>query len=332
MAPPDAQAASEDLTSPVVGVDIGGTKLLAVLVDPDSGVVAGEPIRVEAPTDADEAVAVVVDAVGRLLGPGARPGAVGVGVPGMVDRSGVLRFSPHLPGLAGAPLRPRLREAFPSVAVWVGNDATAAGWAEHAVGAGVGVDDQLMVTLGTGIGGGIIAGGRLVEGVHGFAGELGHMVVDPSGPACPCGQRGCWERYASGSGLGRLARDLAVAGRTPRVVELAGGDPQAVRGEHVTVAAAEGDAEAAGIMADFGWWLALGLANLTNVVDPALVVIGGGLVDAGAVLLDPLRAAFADLVEGPDERADVAIVPAALGPAAGAVGAALLAGARDPTR
>ena len=122
------------------------------------------------------------------------------------------------------------------------NDANCAAWGEWVAGAARGVDDVMLVTLGTGIGGGIILGGRLYRGANGFAGEIGHMVVDPHGPPCPCGQRGCWERFASGSGLGWLAREAAHAGQAARVVELAGGDPESVRGEHVTQAAAEGDA------------------------------------------------------------------------------------------
>ena len=134
-----------------------------------------------------------------------------------------------------------------------------------------------MVTLGTGIGGGLLQGGTLLTGAHGFAGELGHMVVDPSGPPCPCGRRGCWERFASGGGLGRLAREAAQAGQLPEVVALAGGDPEAVRGEHVTAAARAGDPGALAVIGQLGWWVALGLANLVAVVDPSMVVLGGGL-------------------------------------------------------
>jgi glucokinase len=211
------------------------------------------------------------------------------------------------------------------VVVRAGNDATCAAWAERTIGAAAGRDDVVLVTLGTGIGGGIVAGGRLLLGANGFAGEIGHMVVDPHGPRCPCGKRGCWERFGSGSGLGRLGREAAQAGQAHRVAELAGGDPEAVRGEHVTAAAAEGDEEAMAVMAQFGWWLALGLANLANVFDPQCFVVGGGLVAAGAVLFDPLKTAFADLVEAVQYRPPIDILPAELGERAGAIGAALLA-------
>jgi glucokinase len=242
----------------------------------------------------------------------------------MVDTQGVLRRSAHLPGLVEVALAQEISGRLGGVAVRVANDATCAGWAEHLMGAAVGIGDVVMVTLGTGIGGGIVAGGRLIEGANRYAGEIGHMIVDPHGPPCPCGQRGCWERLASGSGLGRLGREWAVAGRAPRVVELAGGDPEAVRGEHVTVAAAAGDGPAVALMAELGWWLALGLANLTNVLDPGMVVIGGGLIRAGEVLMEPARRAFFGLVEGPDARVGLSLQPAALGEQAGAIGAALL--------
>jgi glucokinase len=189
-----------------------------------------------------------------------------------------------------------------------------------------------MVTLGTGIGGGIVTEGVVYEGTNGYAGEIGHMVVDPHGPHCPCGKRGCWERFASGSGLGRLAREAAEAGRARRVVELAGGDPEAVRGEHVTRAATEGDVEARRVMADFAWWLALGLANLANIFDPDCFVLGGGLIEAGTVLMEPTRAAFGDLVEAVKHRPEIRILPAALGERAGAIGAALLARTTPPSQ
>ena len=204
------------------------------------------------------------------------------------------------------------------------NDATAACWAEHSVGAARGFDDVLMVTLGTGIGGGMVAGGRLLDGTHGFAGEIGHIVIDPHGPPCPCGKRGCWERFASGDGLGRLAREAALAGKLDCAVKAAGGDPEAVRGEHVTEAALDGYPEALAVIKEFAWWLAVGLANLCNVLDPSVIVLGGGLIEAQEAVIGPLRDAFADLVEAPSARR-VQVVPARLGEKAGAVGAALLA-------
>jgi len=209
--------------------------------------------------------------------------------------------------------------------VSVDNDGTCAALAEWRLGAGTGTSDMVLVTLGTGIGGGLVAGGRLQRGAHGFAGEFGHMVVDPHGPKCPCGRRGCWERYASGSGLAMLAREAATGRRLREVVERAGGDPLDVRGEHVHDAAREGDAEARAVIDDFGRWVALGLANLTNALDPQMFVLGGGLAAGADLYLDPITRWFGELLYQPHLRPIPRIEFARLGPFAGAVGAALLA-------
>jgi glucokinase len=172
----------------------------------------------------------------------------------------------------------------------------------------------------------VIAGGQLIRGkLNGFAGEIGHMVVDPDGPPCPCGRRGCWERYASGSGLGRLAREAAVGKRLGRVVAFAGGDAERVRGEDVQAAAREGDADALQVIDLFGRWVALGLVNLTNVLDPAMFVLGGGLAAGADLYLGPIQRWFTELLYAPDLRPHPGLAFAQLGERAGAVGAALLA-------
>jgi glucokinase len=312
-----------DLADLAIGIDIGGTKVLGVLIADDGTVVA--EARASTPTSGAELLDVVASVVEGVRPGGSPLPAVGVGAPGLVDRQGVLRFAPNIPGIVGLSIRSGLTALLPGTAVRVGNDATCAGWAERVLGAGRGRDNVLMVTLGTGIGGGLVVEGMLLEGANGFAGEIGHMVVDPNGPRCPCGRRGCWERFASGSGLGRLGREAAHAGEAARVVELAGGDPEAVRGEHVTVAAREGDAGAMVVVGQYAWWLALGLANLANTFDPAALLLAGGLVEAGDILLEPTRAAFADLVEANDHRPPIMIAAAVLGERAGAIGAADLA-------
>ena len=307
-----------------IGLDLGGTKCLGLAVAPDGEVVAEE--RVPTPTEGGDRLLDVLAAVVRdvAAAAGDEPGSVGVGAPGLVDAEGVLRFAPNLRPAIGLPIADGLRRRL-GVRVHVDNDVTCAAYGEWTAGAAAGVDDTLLVALGTGIGGGLVVGGRLVHGAHGYAGEIGHMVVDPDGPACPCGQRGCWERFASGSGLGRLAREAAVSGRAPAVVDLAGGDPDRVRGEHVTDAAQAGDPDAVAILGSFAWWLALGLANLTNVLDPARIVVGGGLVDDAPLWLDATRDAYAGMVVGASARPEVPIVAALLGARAGAVGAALAA-------
>jgi glucokinase len=316
----------------VCGVDIGGTKLLGRVFDP----AGSDPWHAETRRPTPTTAAALIQTVGTLVDdlrhrladhrPGAEISRVGVGIAGLVDRGGRLRFGPNLPGVVELAV-------WDDVATVVGlaphevvveNDATAATWAEHVVGAGAGIDELVLVTLGTGIGVGIVSGGRLVVGHQGFAGEAGHMIVDPQGPPCPCGQRGCWERFASGSGLGRLGREAAEAGHLTAVVA-AVGDPESVRGDHVTAAAQAGDVEALAVFDEFARWVALGLANLTNVLDPEVLVIGGGLVAAGETLLAPVRRAYRGLLYAPDRRTPARVVAATLGESAGAIGAGLLA-------
>jgi glucokinase len=316
----------------VCGLDLGGTKLLGVVLDPAHD---GPPLierKVATPHGPDAVVEALVGLSAALMAEaehdlGRSVRGVGLGAPGLVDRTGTLRYGPNLPDVVNLDFARALSDRLDRPTT-VDNDATCAAWGEHERGAARGCNHSVTVTLGTGIGAGITVKGELLRGANGFAGEPGHMVVDPDGPLCPCGRRGCWERYASGSGLGRLAREAAHAGRGHRMVELAGGEPEAVRGEHVTAAAQEGDAEALAVFRQFGWWVALGVANLVNILDSEIIVLGGGLAEAGDLVLDPTRAAFTELVLAAEHRPPVPIVGAQLGERAGAIGAALLAAAR----
>ena len=314
----DAEAGAA--TSRRIGIDVGGTKAQAVVLD-----AAGEVVEsAQRPTPrGDRSLDVLVDVLIELADEVGHSGSVGVGVPGLVTRRGVLRAAPNLDGVANFPISELLSQRLGSH-VHVDNDATCATLAEWRLGAGVGTRDMMLVTLGTGIGGGVVANGALQRGANGFAGEFGHMVIDPSGPPCPCGRRGCWERYASGSGLAMLAREAATGHRLHDVVRHAGGDPQAVRGEHVQAAASAGDAEARAVIDDFARWVALGLANLTNAFDPELFVLGGGLAAGAELYLDPIRRWYGELLYQPDLREIPRIEFATWGPLAGAVGAALL--------
>jgi glucokinase len=286
-----------------VGIDLGGTKILGIVLDERGSIVAEQ--RVPTPQGPDA----VVDAIASLAAAlDASKMPIGVGAPGLVDHTGTLRFAPNLPGVVNVPVRQMLADRL-GVPVVIENDATAACWGEWKLGAAVGADDCVVVTLGTGVGGGIVAGGRLQRGANGFAGEVGHMVVDPNGPPCPCGKRGCWERFASGSGLGRMARERGLG----------------ERGEDVTAAAAAGNESAQKLLADFAWWVALGLVNLTYLLDASLFVLGGGLIEAGHLLVAPVEEAFTTLLAGSAFRPPVKLVAARLGPHAGAIGAALLA-------
>ena len=316
---PRREAAPPGPGALTLGVDLGATKCLGVVVDEGGSVV--DEHRLPTPRTEDAIVETIAQ-VATTLG---SPPSVGVGAPGLVDVDGVLRFAPNLPGVVDLALRKAVEGRLPGAHVRIENDASCAAWGEHQLGAARGAHHVLVVTLGTGIGGGIISGGALLRGAYGFAGEIGHMVVDSTGPLCGCGRRGCWEVMASGNALGRLAREDAVAEPTGRIVELAGGEVDDVRGEHVTRAAAEGDDQARAVMARHAWWVALGLANLTAAFDPEMFVLGGGLVVAGQALLAPVREAFAGLVEGGGHRPAVDIAAATLGEKAGAIGAALLA-------
>ncbi len=314
----------------VGGIDLGGTKILGRVLDPADPRRSLVEARVDTPRGGPAILAAIESLVADLEAGASTAGfgalsAVGVGAAGLVDLHGVLRFAPNLPTVVDLDLVGELGARL-GRPVAVDNDANTATYAEHRLGAAQGARNAVLVTLGTGIGAGVIVDGRLRRGSAGFAGEPGHMVIDPTGPPCPCGRRGCWERFASGSGLGRLAREAAEAGQAERVVALAGGHPDQVRGEHVTLAVAEGDPDAVAVLARFAWWVALGIANLINVLDAELVVVGGGLIDAGEALLGPVRDAFQGLVLAADHRPVVRIEAAQLGAEAGAIGAGLLAG------
>jgi glucokinase len=301
-----------------IGIDVGGTKCLGVLLDED-GVVVREARR---PTPKEP-----VELVARLselydeLGPA---DSLGVGVPGLVTRQGMLRAAPHITKVADLPLRSLLVERLHRK-VMIDNDATCALLAESTIGTAAGARDAVLVTLGTGIGGGVLAGGAIQRGCNGFVGEMGHMVVDPEGPDCPCGRRGCWERFASGSALARFGRVAAAEGRLPAVLAMVGGDPERVKGEHVTAAARAGDEAALAILDGFGRWVGIGLVNLTNLLDPELFVLGGGLVELRDLIVEPIRRWLAELLYAPSYRPHPRLEIASLGERAGAVGAAMLA-------
>jgi glucokinase len=304
-----------------VGVDIGGTKIAALRISSDGGIDAATVIPTPA-NDQDEAFPAIEAAVSGVLDDSVV--GIGVGVAGLVDvGAGVLLVTPNL-AWRNLPLAARLGGAF-GLPVTVDNDATAAAWGESRLGASRGSEDSLFVGVGTGIGGGIVSGGRIVRGAHGLAGEIGHVIVEPGGPRCGCGNRGCWEQVASGQAIERAGRRAVAEVPGSDIARLAAGDPLRVTGELVTEAARAGDEVAVAILADVGRRLGEGVAGLVNVLDPQIVVIGGGAAEAGDLLLVPLGEAFLASVEGADVRPEVPVVPAALGNDAGAIGAALLA-------
>jgi glucokinase len=307
-----------------VGVDIGGTKVAAGVVD-EQGDVLARARRLTPSRDPRAVEATIVEVV-RQLREVHDVVAVGIGAAGFVDadRSRV-RFAPHL-AWRDEPLRDALAGVL-AVPVVVENDANAAAWSEWRFGAGRGESHLVCVTLGTGIGGGMVIDGVPQRGRFGMAGEFGHMVVVPDGRRCECGNRGCLEQYASGNVLGREARELARAGSpvTVALLERVGGNVDALVGPVVTQAAREGDPCAVELFDDVGRWLGVGLANLAAALDPGTFVIGGGVSEAGELLLGPARESFRRTLTGRGYRAEARIVAAAFGPEAGLVGAADLA-------
>lgn len=304
-----------------VGVDIGGTKLLALAVDAAGTVV--ERRRLTTPrADADGLCRMLVETV-RELGPD-RP--VGLGVAGIVGREGVLRYGPNL-DLRDVALGPRLEEQLGVVTV-VRNDVTVAIHGEWKAGAGRGADDIVMVTLGTGVGGAVVAEGRLLEGAHGMGGEIGHIPVVDGGRRCPCGNEGCLEAYASGTALGLRARQRVAEGDGSSVLATL----ETVDGAAVTRAALDGDELATELLRESGYWLGVGLVALVNIFDPEVVLIGGGAATRSTpIMLPEAERVVAERVLGAEHRDPPPIRPAGLGDDAGAIGAALLALDHDPS-
>jgi glucokinase len=306
-----------------IGIDLGGTKMAGLLVREDGEVLASEERATPEQTDA------ILEDLAGLAASLRQPGveAIGIGVAGMVDfATGAMPFAPNLP-LRDVPIRDTVAEATGLRCV-VDNDANAAGWAERTFGAARGHDHVLLLTVGTGIGGALITDGRLYRGSHGFAGEIGHIVVEPGGPMCGCGNRGCWEQVASGQALDRLARQDVERDAHGGIALAAAG--AAVTGHHAAAAARAGDQPARRIFADVGRRLGEGIAGLVNVLDPEIVVVGGGVAEEEDLLLEPARAAFWETVELRRGRPEVPLVPAMLGNEAGAIGAASLALAEAP--
>lgn len=307
-----------------IGVDVGGTKVAAGLVDERGQILARtrHATPSASPADVEDVIAECVD---ELRG-GHEVEAVGVGAAGFIDadRSRVL-VAPNL-NWRDEPLREAVstRTGLPVV---VENDANAAAWAEYRFGAGRGESHLVLVTVGTGIGGGLVLDGALYRGRFGIGAEFGHMQVEPGGRRCGCGQHGCWEQYCSGRALLHEAREIADVqpGYGARLLELGGGRPEGIEAIEVTQAAREGDPAALDCFEEIGAWLGQGLADLAAVLDPGAFVIGGGVADAGELLLVPARRVFAERLTGTKVRPHPDIRVAELGNEAGLVGAADLA-------
>jgi len=307
----------------IIGVDLGGTKLAVALVDDTLGVIA-KTVGGSATESAEACLDNLYRRLDEAVGEYGPVDAIGVGTASMINfRAGRIVLSTNLP-LRDVPLRDLLHERY-GVPVVVDNDANVACLAEFRYGAGIGTTEMVMLTLGTGIGGGIITNGHLYRGASGAAAELGHMVIEADGPRCQgaCPNYGCLEVYASGEAMGRLARDEARAMPESTLGQaLASGEE--VDGPLLSRLALDGDPGAIAVLHDVGRKLGIGIANIVNIFNPELVVIGGGAAQAADILLDPARQVVAERALYP-ERDEVRIVPAHHGQDAGVLGAAALA-------
>lgn len=306
-----------------IGFDVGGTNVRGVVLRPGST----EPLairRARTRPDGDVLVDTIVEVTKLLIEDIGEPvDAVGLGMAALMDSEGTLRYAPNIPGVVNYPLVPKVIDRL-GVPVIAENDATAATWAEHKYGAGVGHDHMAFVALGTGIGTGFVLDGRLHRGAHGYAGESGHITVQRDGPEHITGAHGPWEYYASGNGLGILARRWAAEGRVDALVERAGSVSD-IRGEHVNELLDEGEPGIEALIKRFASDVAVGMADLVYVLDPEIIVLGGGLVDLGECLRSNIEEILAERILGAAYRPRVPVVVAQLGSYAGAIGAAALA-------
>ncbi len=310
-----------------IGIDIGGTKIAVGVVDGHG------QVRLRRATDPDDpdAIESAVTALVRELRTGFPVHAAGVAAAGLVrtDRSTV-HFAPNI-AWREHPLGERLATCL-GMPVVVENDANAAGWAEFRYGAAHGLDPMLMLTIGTGLGGALIVNSNLVRGHGGIAAEFGHLTTVPGGHPCGCGNRGCWEQYASGRALTHRARLAASAQphRAATLLELAGGEPAAIVGPHITIAATAGDPLALDLLTELGRWIGSGAANLVKTLDPAVIVIGGGVAAAGPLLINPVQAALNTALATSPAVTAPPVVVAQMPDDAGIVGAADLARTNPP--
>lgn len=307
-----------------IGVDVGGTKIAGGVVEPDGTIVA--TARRDTPAHETQATEEAIASVVHELRADRDIEAVGIGAAGYIDADrSIVLFAPNL-AWRDEPLREVIEDAV-GLRVVVENDANAAAWGEFRFGAGADVDDLLMVALGTGIGGGIVLDGALFRGGFGIAGEFGHVTMVPEGRLCGCGNLGCWEQYASGPALIRVVRDAAVdrPASASGILDAAGGDPAAITGQLVTEAARAGDRLCIEAFETVGDWLGRGLADLASIFDPQVVVVGGGVSEAGGLLVDPAQESFRRHLTGRGHRPEMEIRLAALGNSAGLIGASDLA-------
>ncbi|MFJ9828485.1 ROK family glucokinase [Streptomyces sp. NPDC101160] len=306
-----------------IGVDIGGTKIAAGVVDEEGNIL--DTHTVPTPPTPEGIVDAICAAVSEA-GKGYQIEAVGIGAAGYVDdKRATVLFAPNI-HWRHEPLKDKVEQRV-GLPVVVENDANAAAWGEYRFGAGQGHEDVICITLGTGLGGGIIIGNKLRRGRFGVAAEFGHIRVVPDGLLCGCGSQGCWEQYASGRALVRYAKQRAAA--TPEnatvLLGLGDGTPEGIEGRHVSEAARAGDKVAIDSFRELARWAGAGLADLASLFDPSAFIVGGGVSDEGELVLDPIRKSFRRWLIGGRYRPHAQVLAAKLGNKAGLVGAADLA-------
>lgn len=311
-----------------LGVDLGGSKILTAVVNSEGAILS----RDYRATPADKGPEVVIREIIKSANQAVKQAgvtfkdlaAIGVGAPGLSNPgTGIVFTSPHLPGWQNVPLR-NMVERETGRQTFLINDANAAALGELYFGAGKGACNFIYVTISTGIGGGIIINGELYAGAIGTAGEIGHMTVDDKGPRCNCGNNGCWEMFASGSALAREAQHRIQRGAKTAILDYAGGDAEKITAQVVQAAAEHGDILARELIAMTGYYIGVGLANLINIFNPELIIIGGGLSNMGDMLLAPAFKVAGNRAYKEPYRV-VRFVLAELGGDSGAIGAAAYA-------
>jgi glucokinase len=303
----------------VIGADLGGTLIRAIRTDLEGRKVA----RAETATQAWEAPAAILDRIFAMIqqtSAGVDPddiAGIAIGAPGPIDDQGRLHDPPNLPTMKEVSLSEEIQACF-RIPSFAGNDANLAALGEHRFGAGQGVPDLIYMTIGTGIGGGIISQGQLLLGAHGFAAEIGHQTLDPAGPVCGCGQPGHLEAFASGPNIARMARERLRSGASSAIDQYF--EAGELTGRSVTLAAQAGDGLALEVLERAAFYVGLGLVNLIHILDPLRILLGGGVTAAGELLFGPIRQTVNDRVMSPVYRG-VEIQPAALGKDVGLLGA-----------
>lgn len=310
-----------------IGVDLGGTNIVAGVVDEHNNIVSKESLPTSLPKPADEIMLGIKKAIDKAL---EKAGislddivSIGIGTPGTVDKKyGVIEYANNL-GFDNYPMKNMLSNHFDKP-IYLENDANCAAFGEAKAGAGVGVNNFVAVTLGTGVGSGIVLNGKILEGINGAAGEMGHMVISANGEPCTCGRRGCWETYSSATGLIRMTKEAMDKNKNSLMWELSDGDKRNVNGRTSFDAMRKGDKAATMVVDEYIKYLAIGITNLVNIFQPDIICLGGGVANEGENLLKPLR----DLVEKEHYSIhcenQTKICKAKLGNDAGIIGAALL--------